>query len=258
MLIIFSKIIIKERGIKLGTQSYIIFNDINSLDIKGIVISALPTPDTPARRITKVQVPGRPGDLRIIQQDDFGRDVYDSIDKDVKLAYFGNQLNVVKSWLRGTGKLILSNQPDRYFKANIDNIIPLEKLMLTMYNFTITFSCFPYAYLLDGDRPIVYTPTSSGAWETILSNNYDIALPDIEIYGYGDIGVLINGIETDFYSVDEYIKCSSELQQCFKGSQNLGMNMAGPFPALMPGKNSIEFTGNIQKVIITPHWGTIL
>lgn len=234
-------------------QSYIIFNNINSIDIKDIIITELPTPDSPARRVTKVQVAGRSGDLRIVESDDNANDVYDSIEKNVKMTYLGTNYDLIKKWLRGTNKLILSNQPDRYFKSSIDNLIPLEKIIQAVHNFTITFSCFPYAFLKIGDKPIVYNPTIK-TWETIIMNEYDLSLPHFKIYGQGDIGVLINGVETDFYSVDEYIECDADLQQCYKGSQNLGMNMSGEFPALNEGKNVIEFTGDITKVILTPHW----
>jgi phage-related protein len=32
------------------------------------------------------------------------------------------------------------------------------------------------------------------------------------------------------------------------------MNMGGEFPVLYPGENVIEFTGNINQVILTPRW----
>jgi len=70
----------------------------------------------------------------------------------------------------------------------------------------------------------------------------------------GDIGLLINNIETDFYAVDHFIECDSDLQQCYKDNINLGMNMSGNFPILYSGKNVIEFTGNIKQVILTPNW----
>lgn len=234
-------------------QPYIIFNNINSLDIKDLIVSELPTPDIASKRVTKTQVVGRNGDLRILQPDVYGYDTYDSVDRTVKLSYLGKNYNVISNWLRGTGKLIYSNEPDRYWKASIDNVIPFEKVIRQMYNFTVTFSCFPYAYLNIGDEDIVYMPTEN-VWETIIMNDYDISLPHIKIFGQGDIGILINGVETDFYSVDGYIECDSELQQCYKDIQNLGSNMSGQFPALYPGKNVIEFTGNINKVLLTPRW----
>lgn len=238
------------------TNSYIIFNNINSLDIKDIIITELPLFDTTDRRVTKTQAPGRSGDLRILENDEFGQDVYDSIERNVKMTYLGTNYDLIKRWLRGTNKLFLSNQPDRYFKASIDNVIPFEKIIKAINNFTVTFSCFPYAYLKTGDVPISYTPTST-TWETIIMNEYDLSLPHLKIFGQGDIGVMINGVETDFYSVDHYIECDSELQQCYKENQNLGMNMSGEFPVLYPGENVIEFTGNINQVILTPRWRTL-
>ena len=168
----------------------------------------------------------------------------------------GTNYELIKKWLKGTGKLVLSNQPDRYFKASIDNSIPLEKIIEAIHNFTVVFSCFPYGFLKIADKPRVYNPTTT-TWETIIMNEYDLSLPHFKIYGQGDIGLLINGVETDFYAVDQLVECDSDLQQCYKGNQNLGMNMSGEFPVLYPGKNVIEFTGNIKQVILTPHWRTL-
>lgn len=236
-------------------MSYIIFNNKNSLDIKGLYINSLPTLDSPERRVNKQQVVGRSGDLRVIENDEYGNDVYNSIEKQVQLTYLGTNYDLIKKWLRGTSNLTLSNQPDRYWKASIDNTIPVEYIIEAVNTFTITFSCYPYAFLKTGDTPIIYNPTQN-TWETIIMNEYDLSLPHLKIYGQGDIGIMVNGIETDFYSVDDYIEVDSDLQQCYKGTQNMGMNMSGKFPALYPGKNIIEFTGNISKVAIIPRWQT--
>ncbi|WP_035795181.1 hypothetical protein [Clostridium akagii] len=239
--------------------TYITFKDICSLDIKGVYIQTYPLPDasSPSRRVTKTPVAGRNGNLRILESDDYGQDVFDSIEKSIDILYKGDNLDLMKNWLRGNGKLILSNASDRYWKASIDNIISIDKLLINnLRTFTVVFSCFPYAFLKFGDTPIVYNPTTT-TWETIIMNEYDLSLPHFKIYGQGDIGLLINGVETDFYAVDQLVECDSDLQQCYKGNQNLGMNMSGEFPVLYPGKNVIEFIGNIKQVILTPHWRTL-
>lgn len=234
-------------------MSYIIFNNKNSLDIKGLYINSLPTLDSPERRVTKTQVVGRSGDLRVIESDEYGEDVYNSIEKQVQITYVGSNYDLIKNWLKGTSNLILSNQPDRYWKASIDNTIPVEYIIEQVNTFTITFSCYPYAFLKVGDTPIIYTPTQN-TWETIIMNKYNLSMPRLKIYGQGDIGVQINRIETDFYNVDQYIECDSDLQQCYRGTQNMGMNMSGDFPVLYSGENIIEFTGNIKEVQIIPRW----
>lgn len=235
--------------------SYMIFNGINSLDVKGITLSTMPTPSTPSRRVVRTSIAGRNGDLRILENDITGQDVYDSMEKTVKMFYYGTDYDLIKRWLRGTDKLILSNQPDRYFKASIDNIIPFERLIQqkAVHAFTIAFSYYPYAFLTSGDKPIIYNPTIT-TWETVLMNDYDVSLPHLRIYARGDIGMTVNGVETDFYSVDGYIEIDSDLQQCYKGAQNLGMNMSGDYPVLVQGENIIQFTGNIQQLVLTPKW----
>jgi len=235
-------------------NQYIIFNGICSLDIPGLYIEQyLPSPDIAQRRVTKTPVAGRSGDLRILQSYN-GQDIYESIEKSIGFSYKGDDLDTVKNWLRGDGSLILSNNPDRFWKASIDNTIPIATLLNTnMRNFTVVFSCYPYAFLNIGINPLIYNPNIS-PWETILMNDYDIALPHFKIIASGDIGILINGVEVDFYSVVDFIEVDSNLQECYNGINNLGMNMSGEFPVLCPGKNIIEFTGAITRVEITPNW----
>ena len=236
---------------------YFIFNNINSLDVKQLnIINTLPQPNSPSRRVTKVNVVGRSGELRIQETDEYGSDVFDSIEKPITVCYTGNDYDLIKKWLRGTSNLILSNQPDRYFRASIDNIIPIEQVSRRMRNFTITFSCYPYTFLTQGDKSLIFKPMTAD-WSTIIMNEYELSLPHIKIFGHGDIGIKVNGVETDFYFVDQYIECDSDMQQCYKDKQNMGMNMSGQFPVLYPGKNVIEFTGNIQEVQLTPHWRTL-
>ena len=238
-------------------KQYIIFNNLCSMDVEGFSIEQfLPGLDTPTRRVIKTPVAGRSGDLRILESQ-YGEDVYETLEKPIGFSYKGDNINLVKKWLRGDGKLLLSNNPDRYWKASIDNTIPITTLLNSkLRNFTVVFACFPFAFLTIGDTPIVYNPAST-IWETIIMNDYDLSLPHLKIYGQGNIGLLINGIETDFYSVDGYIECDSDLQQCYKGTQNLGSNMSGQFPVLYSGKNTIVFTGNISKVVLNPHWRTL-
>jgi len=237
-------------------NQYIIFNGICSLDIPGLYIEQyLPSPDIAQRRVTKTPVAGRSGDLRILQSYN-GQDIYESIEKSIGFSYKGDDLDTVKNWLRGDGNLILSNTPDRFWKASIDNTIPIAALLNTnMRNFTVVFSCYPYAFLNSGIIPIVYNPDATFApWETIIMNDYDIALPHFLIAGSGDVGLLINNVEVDLFSLVDYIEMDSNLQQCYNGINNLGMNMAGDFPILNQGQNIIEFTGAITRVEITPNW----
>jgi phage-related protein len=234
---------------------YFIFNNVNSLDIKGLtVLDDFPQPNAPNRRVVKTPIAGRSGDLRVLQNDDYGADVYDSIEKTITVCYKGNNFDLIKNWLRGDGDLLLSNQPDRYFKASIDNIISITQLSKQIKTFSITFSCFPYAFLKVGKTPIIYTPGAAQSWQTILNNDYDAALPLIKIYAAGDVGILINGVETDLYSIVDFIICDSEIQECYNGAQNLGMNMKGQFPIIGPGSNTIIFTGNIKQLELTPRW----
>lgn len=235
---------------------YIIFKHKNSYDIQGLFIAELPAPSSPTPRTSKIVVPGRSGNLRGLELSGNKQVIYDEIEKDVKFAYVGENYDMIKRLFRGSGELVLSNQPDRFFKASIDNVIPFDMLMKSVHTFTISFSCFPYAYIIEGQKDLVFTPTTT-EWGTLINNIYDNSLPLITIYGNGDIGLKINDKEVVFKSVDGFITCDSELMQVYKDGVNLGSNMVGDYPVLEYGMNEIQFTGDISKVTIKPCWRTI-
>jgi predicted phage tail component-like protein len=233
----------------------ITFNNLDSYKDLGLSIKSRPNVPVAQKNIYLTDVAGRNGSLT----QDLG--TYKNIEIEVDFntvirTNFHDKLRVIRKWLQNINidKLEFSDDSNFFYKTiyvNIDSSI--TRTYKVLGNFKATFVCYPYAFLKIGETPVVYNPTAT-TWETIIMNEYDLSFPHFKIYGKGDISVFINGVDTNFYSVDEYIECDSDLQQCYKGTQNLGMNMSGEFPVLNQGKNTIIFTGDIKQVILTPHW----
>lgn len=218
---------------------YFIFNDISSLDYN-IHINKMPPIQTIENKGEYIEIPGRDGYLFISS----GRKAL--IVKSFDATIFPDDyLEQIKRWLRGSGNLILSSEPDIYFKARIQSM----REYLGVYNekmFAVSFTCQPWAYLLTGNNTITITTK-----DTIINNPEEISKPLIKIYGTGAVDLIINS-NIHKFNIDEYVTIDSELMECYKG--NTLATFTGEFPELLPGENIISWTGTVTKIEVTPRW----
>lgn len=76
----------------------------------------------------------------------------------------------------------------------------------------------------------------------------------MKIYGSGDVVLNINNNTLKFNDVENYIEVNSDIMECYKNTMNCNSKMIGEFPIFNTGKNIITYTGNIDKIEITPNW----
>lgn len=96
---------------------YFIFKGINSKDYK-ILINEMSPIQVVDNEVEFIEVPGRDGYLTIV------KDRKPSITKEITITvYPDTYIEQIKGWLRGAGKLVLSNEPGVYYEARIDNIV---------------------------------------------------------------------------------------------------------------------------------------
>lgn len=79
--------------------------------------------------------------------------------------------------------------------------------------------------------------------------------PLIRVYGTGT--VTINDITVTISTVDEYVDIDCDMMDCFEGDTNRNGDVSFSsydFPTLQPGENTINYTGSITGVEITPRW----
>lgn len=60
------------------------------------------------------------------------------------------------SWLLGRGKLIFSDEPDKYYNVISDDVISIQRIDDRIQSFEIKFICEPFAYSVT--NPFVSTP----------------------------------------------------------------------------------------------------
>lgn len=228
-------------------QSYFIWKNIDCRAM-GCRLSG-PVPIVrPEERVEHVQIPGRSGDLTEIQ----GTDIYNSYIQTATLMVMGGQhVREVYKWLRGSGYVTFSSEPDRKQAARIIGAITLNKHShnLDWWTGEIQFYCQPLKQKLVSDT---VTITSSGS--AVLNLGDVIARPRIEarasdtsmtITAGGNTLTLTGTTSGTTYIID------SEVMEVTNaaGTTLLTKNSTGDFPMLSPGSNSITGSGWNRLII---------
>ena len=220
---------------------YFIFNNIDSEDY--LILNKLPSIFKATKDVQKIEIPGRDGFLT----QDFGS--YKSTIKTVECTIRDlSQIDFICAWLSGAGEVIFSNEPDKKYKATIINQIEFSKILREWKSFIILFECQPHKYYISND---LLTLTSPG---TIFNTGTVNSKPVIKIYGTGNITLSINSIAISLTNVSSYVTIDSALMDCFKDTLLKNNDMNGEFPVLIPNNNTINWTGTVTKVEITPNW----
>lgn len=212
----------------------------------GLKVISLPPIQLSTERIDEKEVEGREGTLTFVNG-------YTSDEKTVECDYRGNNPLKIADWLQGSGKVIFGNMEDRYYKARINNVVPISQVLENyLYNFQVKFKCQPFGYLLEGEYPIEIT--KSGTVLCNVKSTYK-SLPLITVYGTG-VGVLIvNGIHYTITNINGQISLDCDIQEVLDDKGQYFES--DDFPELKTGENTISFSGGITKLVIVPRWRTL-
>lgn len=177
------------------------------------------------------------------------------------------------SWLFGKGKLIFSDEPDKYYNVISDDIISLQRIDDRIQSFEMKFVCEPFAYSVS--NPLVSTPmgmnddTLTGTM-TITNSGTIESEPRLYFSVAGKLRVTVNGssepliITTPGEYTNEYIADTSggTAKYLYKyNQQNIYVDVAakiayintgsskvvvvnqtsGRYPTFKPGENTILF-----------------
>jgi len=228
------------------------FNGHNCMEY-GIACSGEATFDAPARDVSAVSIPGRNGDLIF----DNGR--FKNINVEYPAFFVGNfpgNVAAARAWLLGPHsyqRLTDDYHPGEFRLGVYTGGLSFEPTAWNLHAETeITFNCKPQRFLEAGELTTLIV--NGGA---ITNPTAFDALPIISITGTGDATLTINGSTIAFTGLTGGAILDSEEQDASYGGLSVNNLMTGDFPVLMPGSNSISWTGGITSVEITPRWWTI-
>lgn len=210
----------------------------------GLVVKKMPPVQLAEARGEAIEVEGRDGYL---YQD------YASLaplEKPIQVTLTDlTKINTIKAWLRGEGNLILSTEPDVFYKARVVGRLDLERWQLLRAG-TIQFLCQPHGYLSSGLTPVTKTTKPT----TITNPGTAPSKPVIKVTGSGDVTLTINAKNVILTGISGYVTVDSELEECYKDLVGKNNNMTGEWPELVVGSNAISWTGTVTSVEITPNW----
>jgi predicted phage tail component-like protein len=163
-------------------MNYIIWNNKDSREIKGLLISELPPIRRPNMRVKETVIDGVDGSLI----EELG---YESYDKTVIIGLkIGADVDKVAEFFSGSGEVVFSNEPDKYYKARIINGIDFERLL--RYKVAkVTFRVQPFKYSRVEVAREKTDPTDGDHSMIIENLGNHTARPIITIKGAGTISV---------------------------------------------------------------------
>lgn len=185
---------------------------------------------------------------------------YETVDKvyklylrDVKLS----QLNDFLSWLEGSGKLIASDNPTRYYEVLTVSSIRSRIDEIDGYEIEVTFTCNPFSFSVNTE---ILTFRGNGS---INNQSSTVMYPKITVYGN-------TNNETSLTIGKQIIKLKNIntklVIECKQGEQNvydkdgflLNSAMRGGFFEIEKGLNGIVLGSGIERIEILCRWGEFI
>ena len=229
----------------------------------GIEMEKYPNYRKPQRKMDKYPVPGRNGDIIMVQ------DAWENVPQTYDI-FFGDGitdhsvpdcLSRIADWLfipNGYCELWDSFDPDHYRLAYFEGPFNPNSLSVgRVGKTTIEFNCKPQRYLFTGKTPIEFSSSPAAIINPTAFSSKPLIFVERSADGDGTITVggtlfTITGIPASGL----YIDC--EEMYCYDGNgENMNSHVVSgtsEFATLPPGSSSVSFTGNVQTVTITPRW----
>ena len=225
-------------------MGYIVFKNIDSRDIKGLIISELPPITKPKMRVRIDTIDGKDGSETV----NLGFEAYT---KTVKIGLTkGFDIDNIISWLHGEGDIQFSNEPDKVYRVKVHDQIDFERL-LRFRTADLKFYTQPFKYSAT-ERTKTLNVTGQTTAEIRNAGNY-FSKPEITFTGTGTINISVNGIQKCVLNLDENesITLDADKQEAYTGNVLKNRKMNGEFITLQVGKNTITWTGDLTKIEIT-------
>lgn len=235
-------------------MDYMVFNGVSSQDL-GIIIEQLPDEHRPKRAIEQTQIPGRHGRIT----EDLG--AYDQYNTNCKVNCNGRAPTDIYAWLQGEGWLTTS-QDARFMRwVSFYDLMTDDRFRIggsaegCFDTLSIPMVVQPYKYLVQQDEIEL---TEAGVFPG-QGNEY--SAPIIAVTGTGSIDLMVNNatLLLDEINGTIYIDCDAMTAyteengiKTFAGRKVTVMDDTWAY--LKPGSNTINWSGNVNRVKIQPWW----
>ena len=211
------------------------FNGVYS-STYGVTIAEQLTSVIPKMRYSTTNIDGYNGS-KIIKQG------YETIEYQLKINFKWERLSDIKKWLTGKGKLILPDDTEKYYDAEILDRIEFKKKLI-FGEATIKFLLQPIKHNVN---PKVVQITQG----TVVENKGDFTtMPILTITAINNVELFVNGVKyckLMFGGTRRTLVIDGQKQDCFFNNSLANRSMDGDFPELSVGNNTITYTGNVTS-----------
>lgn len=216
---------------------YFIWNGADSRT-RGMWINALPDIIRPEERVEYVTIPGRRGDVSLIE----GKDIYNAYEKQCIITVKTDEdYSYLLGWLRGSGKVIFSNEPDREYDARIVSV-QFQRIGNSLRRGLITFHCQPYKAQVPHEKNLTVS-----SLVTVYNPGDVEAKPLVVLTGTGQVSISIGKKVMQFTNLTGSIQidCDAEIM-------TLPLEWIGEYLTIPKGYSTINVTNCIAD--IEPRW----
>ena len=232
-----------------NTRPYIVLNNVSSRSMQGLLISKLPPISKPQQRAQFENIDGRDGDIVT----PLGFAAYD---KTVEIALtYDYDIDDIIEYFNSEGKVVFSNEPEKFYKYAIYNQIDFERL-IRFKKAKVVFHVQPFKFS-DTEAEKTFTFSAGDSKSLTIRNNGNIySRPTITITGSGNINLNINGAQILSLSLltnQTIVIDAAEMNATSEdGSTLLNRRVTGDYDKIIlrSGSNTITFTGSISKISI--------
>ena len=221
-------------------QSYFIWKNVDCRAM-GVRLSAPAAIIRPEERVDHITIPGRSGDLTMLE----GENIYNSYIQTVTImAHGAARIRQIYDWLRGSGYVTFSGEPEKKQPARIIGAVTLSRhsYNLDWWEGEVQFYCQPLKEKLFDD---IVTLTAAGT----VRNGGDVASrplikatansTSLTVSGGGNSLTLTGITSGSTYKID----CDSMEVLSADGTTILTDKSSGDFPKLEPGANTVGGSG---------------
>lgn len=236
-------------------KNWITFSDFTT-NQKGFLIEQLDEVPMPEKKLNFIEIEGYSGYLT---QDEYA---YKPIDYSVVITVRDRKnIQKIRNSFHnsGSGKLILSIDPTRFYYAKVTSAVEFKRTVRDVYQCVITFKLQPYAYEVENNIQTITVVNGSPTSYTMINTTNTPCRPLMKITGSGDIILNIGSDQIRITGLTDYIILDFEFQEAYTfnsygGKVNKNQIVSGYFPKIDVGNTKISWIGSISQIEITPNY----
>lgn len=232
---------------------WFIWKGKNSISDFGLWVRKLPKRTRPKERYEEIVIPGRAGSLTLKE----GEDVYSAYSSEMTVSC-KNTINLdrVKEWLRGSGELILSDDQEKAYIAQIVDEVSFDredKDKLFIGTIPILFQPFRKGRFPERDERVTFSTSS----ETLYNPGDVASRPIVRILGSGHNEITIAGqtmVFDDLPGISGYpVEVDCDAQIVTRNGAIWTKSVTGNFWRIPKGEVAVTQTGS-SAIMIDPQW----